>query len=240
MSSQMNSNFGGVEFVTSEEVESSDRIDETQSGETTNKKRRRSPAWDYFTLQTIDNVLKAVFNHCGSRIISFKYVLCPHDAPALTEAVSSSMSEWIIEDKVSTVTLDNASTNDAMIPLLKQKFDPSCFILNGELLHMRCCAHILNLIIRDGLSVIGDSIDKIRDSIAYWSGTPKWYEKFEENACHLGVTSTEKLSLDCVTRWNSTYLMIKTALLYKTVFERAKLRDRKYKCLPSEDDWIRA
>ena len=175
-----------------------------------------------------------------SRIISFKYVPCPHDALALTEALSSSMSEWSIEDKVSTVTLDNASTNDAMISLLKQKFDPSCFILNGELLHMRCCAHILNLIVRDGLSVIGDSIDKIRDSVAYWSGTPKRYEKFEENARHLGVACTKKLSLDCVTRWNSTYLMIKTTLLYKIVFERAKLRDPKYKCLPSEDDWIRA
>jgi hypothetical protein len=54
------------------------------------------------------------------------------------------------------------------------------------------------------------------------------------------VTCTKKLSLDCVTRWNSTYLMIKTALLYKAVFERAKLCDPKYKCLPSEDDWIRA
>ncbi|KAM6579251.1 hypothetical protein CsatA_003025 [Cannabis sativa] len=175
-----------------------------------------------------------------SRIISFKYVPCPHDASALTEALSSSMSEWSIEDKVSTVTLDNASTNDAMIPLLKQKFDPSCFILNGELLHMRCCAHVLNLIVRGGLSVIGDSVDKIRDSVAYWSGTPKWHEKFEENVRHLGVTCTKKLSLDCVTRWNSTYLMIKTALLYKVVFERAKLCDPKYKCLPSEDDWIRA
>ena len=44
MSGQMNSSFGGAEFVTSEEVESSDRIDETQSGETTNKKKRRSLA----------------------------------------------------------------------------------------------------------------------------------------------------------------------------------------------------
>ena len=34
--------------------------------------------------------------------------------------------------------------------------------------------------------------------------------------------------------------MLKTALLYKKVFERSKLRDPKYKCLPSDNDWIRA
>ncbi|XP_062080437.1 zinc finger BED domain-containing protein RICESLEEPER 2-like [Humulus lupulus] len=175
-----------------------------------------------------------------SQIISFKYVSCPHDAPTLTETLSSCMSEWNIEHKISTMTVGNCTTNDAMIPLLNEQFDSKCFLLNGKLLHMCCCAHILNLIVRDGLSVIGDSIDKIQDSVAYWSGTPKRYEKFEDTARLLGVTCTKKLSLDCVTRWNSTYLMLKTALFYKKVFEQSKLRDPKYKCLPSENDWIRA
>ncbi|XP_062103613.1 zinc finger BED domain-containing protein RICESLEEPER 2-like [Humulus lupulus] len=175
-----------------------------------------------------------------SQIISFRYVPCPHDAPTLTETLSSCMSEWNIEQKISTVTVDNCTTNDAMIPLLKEQFDSKCFLLNGKLLHMRFCAHILNLIVRDGLSVIGDSIDKIRDSVAYWLGTPKKYEKFEDTARLLGVTCTKKLSLDCVTWLNSTYLMLKTALLYKKVFERSELRDPKYKCLPSDNDWIRA
>ncbi|XP_060962166.1 zinc finger BED domain-containing protein RICESLEEPER 2-like [Cannabis sativa] len=92
----------------------------------------------------------------------------------------------------------------------------------------------------DGLSVIGDSVDKIRDSVAYWSGTPKRHEKFEDTARQLGVPYTKKISLDCVTRWNSTFLMLSTALSYKTVFERARLRELRLRCAPSEIDWQNA
>ncbi|XP_060967758.1 zinc finger BED domain-containing protein RICESLEEPER 2-like [Cannabis sativa] len=147
-----------------------------------------------------------------SQILSFKYVLCPHDAPALLEALRSCLNDWKIEDKISTVTLDNCTANDSMIDLLKGQFEPDSFILKGKLLHVRCCAHILNLIVKEGLSVIGDSVDKIRDSVAYWSGTPKRHEKFEDTARQLGVPYTKKISLDCVTRWNSTFLMLSTAL----------------------------
>ncbi|XP_062100240.1 zinc finger BED domain-containing protein RICESLEEPER 2-like [Humulus lupulus] len=148
---------------------------------------------------------------------------------------------WKLHNKISTVTVDNCTTNDAMIPLLKEKFNSSCFILKGKLLHMHCCAHILNLIVNDDLSVIGDSTDKIRDSVAYWSGTPKRCEKFEDIARSLEVSCTKKLSLDCQIRWNSTYLMLNITLLYNRVFEQLKLRDSRYvRYAPSEDDWIRA
>ena len=53
----------------------------------------------------------------------------------------------------------------------------------GEsMLQMRCVAHILNLIIQDGLSLIGDGIERICDSVIYWTGSPKKMQKFEENA----------------------------------------------------------
>ncbi|XP_062099936.1 zinc finger BED domain-containing protein RICESLEEPER 2-like [Humulus lupulus] len=128
-----------------------------------------------------------------------------------------------------------------MIPLLKENFNSSCFILKGKLLHMRCYAHILNLIVKDDLSIIGDSIDKIRDSVVYLSGTLKRYGKFEDTARSLEVTCTKKLSLDCQTRLNSTYLMLNIALLYSRVFERLKIHDSRYiRYAPLEGDWIRA
>ncbi|KAG5533349.1 hypothetical protein RHGRI_027517 [Rhododendron griersonianum] len=102
---------------------------------------------------------------------------------------------------------------------------------------MRCCAHILNLIVKDGLDVIKVGIEKIRDSVAYWTASQKREEKFEETVRQLNVTSTKKLGLDCVTRWNSTFLMLQTALLYKDVFIRLSKRDAQYNSLPSEREW---
>jgi len=38
---------------------------------------------------------------------------------------------------------------------------------------MRCCAHILNMIVKDGLSVMDEGIERIHDSVAYWTSTKK-------------------------------------------------------------------
>ncbi|KAG5533342.1 hypothetical protein RHGRI_027517 [Rhododendron griersonianum] len=124
-----------------------------------------------------------------------------------------------------------------MIDLLWDKLDSASLMLGGELFHMRCCAHILNLIVKDGLDVIKVGIEKIRDSVAYWTASQKREEKFEETVRQLNVTSTKKLGLDCVTRWNSTFLMLQTALLYKDVFIRLSKRDAQYNSLPSEREW---
>ena len=48
---------------------------------------------------------------------------------------------------------------------------------------MRCCAHILNLIVKEGLEIIKESVEKIRESVAFWIATPKRLEKFVETAC---------------------------------------------------------
>ena len=87
-----------------------------------------------------------------------------------------------------------------MIRLLLNKFDTSSHMLGGSILHMRCTAHILNLIIRDGLSFIGDGIERIRDSVIYWTRSPKRRQKFNENAHQLRVQCTKELVLDCNTR----------------------------------------
>ena len=55
------------------------------------------------------------------------------------------------------------------------------------MLHMRCAAHILNLIFQDGLPLIGDGIERIRDNVIYWTGSPKRRQQFEENARQLHV-----------------------------------------------------
>ncbi|XP_028117896.1 zinc finger BED domain-containing protein RICESLEEPER 2-like [Camellia sinensis] len=95
--------------------------------------------------------------------------------------------DWNIDRKISTVTIDNYSTNDAMITMLMDKLSNTSLLLGGTLFHMRCYAHILNLIVKDGLDVIRVGVEKIRESVAYWTATPKRLEKFEETVNQLLV-----------------------------------------------------
>jgi hypothetical protein len=110
-------------------------------------------------------------------------------------------------------------------------------LLGGKLLHMRCSAHILNLIVKDGLEVMGSGIEKIRNSVAFWYATPKRHERFQEIAAQVNVECNKKLSLDCKTRWNSTYIMLSVAICYKEAFDRLAECERAYVFSPSEDEW---
>ena len=102
---------------------------------------------------------------------------------------------------------------------------------------MRYSAHILNLIVKNGLDVIGNGIEQIHDCIAFWVATPKRYEKFEDSARYLKIQSTKKIHLDCKTQWNSTHLMLESALPYKANFERLKrINVRLNFSLPSAND----
>jgi hypothetical protein len=50
------------------------------------------------------------------------------------------------------MTVENATSNDDAISYLKRKTkDWKCTILDHKYLHLRCCAHIVNLIVREGL-----------------------------------------------------------------------------------------
>ena len=68
------------------------------------------------------------------------------------------------------------------------------------MLHMRYAAHLLNLIVQDELSLFGDGIEKIRDSMPYWTKSPKRRYKFDENARQSCVQCTKELVLDCKIR----------------------------------------
>uniref|UniRef100_A0A803MY82 BED-type domain-containing protein n=1 Tax=Chenopodium quinoa TaxID=63459 RepID=A0A803MY82_CHEQI len=57
-------------------------------------------------------------------------------------------------------------------------------------------AHILNLIVQDGLEVIGSGIERIRKCVVFWSSTQNRLQKFEDKARSSKVDCSKKLSLD--------------------------------------------
>ncbi|CAI9288955.1 unnamed protein product [Lactuca saligna] len=60
-----------------------------------------------------------------NQIMSFIHVPSPHTADALSQAMMECFLEWNIDNKLSTLTLDNCSTNDAIVDkLLAIVLDP--------------------------------------------------------------------------------------------------------------------
>ncbi|KAL4278611.1 hypothetical protein GQ457_03G024680 [Hibiscus cannabinus] len=173
------------------------------------------------------------------RIIRFECVPTPYTMDVITSNLMKCFVDWNIDRKLVSITLDNCTVNDGIVGLLVDKLGNDKLLLNGTFFHMRCFAHILNLIVKGGLSVLGDGIERIRHSVIFWSDTPERWKIFEDIAPQLGILITNKLCADVETLWSSTFLMLQTALSYKDVFSRClQLNcDPLYEYLPTEDDW---
>ncbi|CAN1172958.1 Putative AC transposase [Linum perenne] len=124
-----------------------------------------------------------------------------------------------------------------MIRSLILQLDRTSLMVDGSFFHMRCAAHVLNLIVQEGLTIIESCIEKVRDSVAFWTASTKRRQKFTEVVKQLHIDHSKELVLDCKTRWNSTWIMLSTAMLYKDAFGRLKIRNPSYVTLPSEDEW---
>ena len=61
--------------------------------------------------------------------------------------------------------VDTASSNNVAISYLKKRMKiKNGLVLGGEYMHMKCCAHILNLIVSDGLKNMHSSISTIHNT----------------------------------------------------------------------------
>ena len=101
-------------------------------------------------------------------------------------------------------------------------------IADGKYLHKRCAAHIVNLIMQDGLKEIDNSIKCIRAAIRFVRAGTSRLVKFKEIAQLVKVDSKAFLNLDICTRWNSTHVMLAAACTYEKVFARYPEEDPYY------------
>ena len=125
--------------------------------------------------------------------------------------------------------MDNASSNGATIKFLQTiTKDWKGIVLEYEFLHMRCCAHILNLIVGDGLKEIDAFIARVCESVRYVKSPPNRNQTFRSFMKRLGIESKCLLSLDVPTRWNSTYLMLDTVEKFEKVFLKMDFEDDSY------------
>ena len=166
----------------------------------------------------------------------------PHTGRELALKVLEMLDDWGIEKKVCSITLDNASSNNNMQNYLKEHLGLSnSLLVDGEFFHIRCVAHILNLIVQDGLKVVSDALHKIRQSVAYVRVTESRTLLFSECVRNVGdIDTTIGLRSDCVTRWNFTFIMLQNVIVYRRAFFSLSLRDSNFKCCPTSEEWRRA
>jgi hypothetical protein len=120
-------------------------------------------------------------------------VPAPHTGDVIADELYDTLMHWNLDEKLMTVTVDNCTSNDKALETLVTKIGKSKLLLEGTMLHMRCCAHILNLIVKDGLDAMKSAIHIIRESVAYWTATPKRVEKFEEMAKYKKVKNHKEV-----------------------------------------------
>ena len=176
------------------------------------------------------------------KIISFVPVTS-HRGEYIAKSLENCLLEWGVK-KVFTVTVDNASSNDTALGFFKKKLMSwGTSAVKVKFVHMRCIAHILNLVVNEGLKESGMSVKRVREAVRYVKNSPARLHKFREFAYLLGVESKCSLSLDVPTRWNSTYVMLQTACLFDKVFEKYEECEHAFRADVGDDvpefmDWL--
>ncbi|KAI7964469.1 hypothetical protein MJO29_002567 [Puccinia striiformis f. sp. tritici] len=174
-------------------------------------------------------------------IIGFKPLASPHDGPAISDRISQTLLEWNLMEKCTFMTVDNASSNDAAVKRVRRLVDErrvGGLDVNGDFFHMRCAAHVINLVVRDGFQCISQALSKLQSSVKYIRNSSGRKQVFDSAVETCRIISDKQPTTDVVTRWNSTFLTINSSLPFKLAFENLSLTDSSYEHCPTHDEWI--
>ncbi|GKV28863.1 hypothetical protein SLEP1_g37853 [Rubroshorea leprosula] len=138
----------------------------------------------------------------------------------LGDLVETCLKDWGVE-KVYTITVDSASSNDRVVRVLKNALNKwSTSVLGGDELHMRCATHIIKLVVQDGAKLMNNSIASVKASYKYIRQSSQRKMRFKEVVEVEKIDAKKLLSLDVQHRWNSLYLMLDTIDKFEMAFEK--------------------
>ncbi|KAK4394182.1 Zinc finger BED domain-containing protein RICESLEEPER 1 [Sesamum angolense] len=152
------------------------------------------------------------------RVLNFVHIPPPRRGLEISNAIWHCLDDWDIQSKINTVSVDNASANDYAIFHLKTYAQRKKKLLcEGKLFHVRCCAHILNLIVQDERKLVDDCRTRWNSTYEMLSTTIKFKDVFPRFAakdphyddcpCHEDWEKVEKVCSVLEVFWDATYII---------------------------------
>lgn len=132
------------------------------------------------------------------------------------------LEEWEISDKVTAIASDNGANIVAAIRA-------------GNWRNVACFAHTLNLCVQNALVPISETTAKVKQVVEYFKRSSQALARLRVLQGQLNVPQL-KLKQDVVTRWNSTYDMLRRLVEIKDAIT-ATLAVIRAEISLSPDDW---
>ncbi|KAL3636940.1 hypothetical protein CASFOL_019239 [Castilleja foliolosa] len=172
------------------------------------------------------------------KMLNFVSLDDSHTDDVLSETIIKSLTDWTIDHKLFSMTFDDCPAYEIMVFKIKDWLSQDRPLLkSGELFDVRCIMHLLKSIVQEVFETCRDLTNKIRESIRHVKSTQKLLGKFNEFAQQAGIGG-RRLVLDFPMQWNSTYLMIESAIEYKPAFSLLQEHDLSdSKAFLSEPEW---
>jgi hypothetical protein len=157
-------------------------------------------------------------------LIDFSNIQYPHTGLQIKNSLEGALNRYGIFDKLTSVTADNAPNNGIALDLLESsKADhfPNFY----DTFHIRCFAHVINLVVQNGILELKSELEGIRTFLKFLKTSPKQLQLLQTAAKTLSVNFIS-LKRDINIRWNSTFditriLSMKDVLIYASVREES-------------------
>ncbi|CAG8761808.1 16027_t:CDS:2, partial [Rhizophagus irregularis] len=200
------------------------------------KSRICHPVWQYLS-RNVDNT-SIICNLCQQKYSSKTGI-----STIKEHFMTNHKDEWTMIEQQQTnksvepyaITTDNASNMN----VFGQNFTQLLSDNHGNVLsrRVRCAAHILNLVVRDGLDAVGKSIIKARKFAIAIRSSQVLFEELKK-IFELKQRPFLVPEIDVSTRWNSTYIMIEKLRKIRELTDILVASNPLLKDIsPNDEDW---
>ncbi|KAH9624568.1 hypothetical protein KSS87_023854 [Heliosperma pusillum] len=192
----------------------------------------QSTGYVFVTGQFIDNDWKL-----HRRLLNVVMEPFPESDAAFSHAIGTCLSDWGLDRKLASITFNQPLSEPGLEKLRALLAVKNPLLFNGQFLIRGCIANTLSSMAQEVLDGGRGTIHKIRTSVKYVKTVESHEEKFLELKQQLQVPSEKSISLDNLTKWNTTYEMLLAASELKQVFSCLDTSDPNYTDAPSMEDW---